>query len=115
MGLVSGLSGTLFGEEPGPHLILEWQEGTQTGALGVQNSTENLDLLGWKRSYAPFASADGTQPSQVGNQAGSPVQSLNRTPPWGYGIRGWEREYNMVAKGWQILTSLGRMLPSLAS
>ena len=36
--------------------------------LGAQNSAETPDSLGWKRSYALFVSADGTQTSQVGNQ-----------------------------------------------
>ena len=83
MGLVSGISGTLFGEEPGPPLLLQWQEGTHTGALGVQNSAENPDSLGWKRSYAPFASADGTQPSQVGNQTGPPRSESQSDPTMG--------------------------------
>ena len=115
MRLALGNPGTLFGEEPGPPLLLQGQEGTHPELLGDQNSAENPDSLGWKRSYAPFASADGTQPSQVGNQTGPPIQSLNLTPPWGHGVRGWEREYKMVAEEGPILTSFGGILPSLAS
>ena len=60
MGLVPGNSGTLLGEDPGPPLLLQWSEGTNTEPHGAQNSAENPDSLGWKRSYAPFVSADGT-------------------------------------------------------
>ena len=88
MGLTVGNSGTLFWEEPGPPLLLQWQEGIHTGPLGDQNSAENPDSLGWKRSYAPFILTDGTQPSQVGNQTRPPIQSLNQTPPgvMGFGV-----------------------------
>ena len=98
-----------------PPLILQWEGRTQTEALGVQNSAENPDSLGWKISYAPFVSADGTQSSQVGNQTRPPIQSLHLTPPWGPGVRGWEGECVMVAEEGKILTSLGRIIPSLAS
>ena len=115
MGLVSGIPSIPFGNEAGPPLQLQWSEGIQTEFLGAQNSAENPDSLGWKRSYAPFASADGTQPSQVGNQTRPPHSESQSDPPWGHGVRGWEGEYKMVAEEGQILTSLGRILPSLAS
>ena len=115
MGLALGNPGTLVGEEPGPPLLLQWQEGTHTETLGDQNSAENPDSLGWKRSYAPFVSTDGTEPSQVGNQTRPPHSEPQPDPPWGHGVRGWEGTYNMVAEVGQILTSLGRVLPSSAS
>ena len=46
MGLVPRSPGTSFGEEPGPPLLLQWQEGTHTGTLGDPNSAENPDSLG---------------------------------------------------------------------
>ena len=91
MGLTLGNSGTTFGEEPGPPLLLQWQEGTHTGPLGDQSSAENPDSLGWKRSYALFVSTDGTQPSQVGNQTRPPHSEPQPDPPlgsWGSGLGG---------------------------
>ena len=115
MGLTVGNSGTFTGEEPGPPLLLQWQEGTHMEPLGDQNSAENPDSLGWKRSYAPFVSADETLPFQVGNQTRPPHSEPQPDPPWGHGVRGWEGTYNMVAEEGQILTSLGGILPSSAS
>ena len=82
MELTVGNSGTLFGEEPGPPLLLQWPEGTHSETLGDQNSAENPGSLGWKRSYAPFVSMDGTEPSQVGNQTRPPHSELQSDPPW---------------------------------
>ena len=115
MGLGPGISDTSIGNEPGPPLQLQWSEGIQTEFLGVQNTAENPDSLGWKRSYAPFASADGTQASQVGNQTRPPHSESQSDPPWGHGVRGWEGEYKMVAEVGQILTSVGGILLSFAS
>ena len=70
-------------------LLLQWQEGTHTEPLGNQNSSENPDSLGLKRSYAPFVSADGTQPSQVGNQTRPPNSEPQPDPPpgvMGFGV-----------------------------
>ena len=81
MGLAVGNLCTFCGEEPGPPLLLQWQEGTHTGTIGDPNSAENPDSLGWKRSYAPFVSTDGTNPSQVGNQTRPPNSELQSDPP----------------------------------
>ena len=59
--------------------------------LGDQSSAENPDSLGWKRSYAPFVSTDGTDPSQVGNQTRPPHSEPQLDPPlgsWGSGLGG---------------------------
>ena len=91
IGLGSEILGIPFGNEPGLPLQLQWSEGIQTEFPGAQNSAENPDSLGWKRSYAPFVSADGTEPSQVGNQTRPPHSEPQPDPPlgsWGSGLGG---------------------------
>ena len=65
------------------HLLLHWPERIQAEVLGAQNAAETPDSLGWKRSYAPFVSADGTQTSQVGNQTSPPHSEPQPAPPLG--------------------------------
>ena len=88
-----GLRIILWGGTSTP-LLLQWPERIQTEVLGAQNSAENPESLGWKRSYAPFVSTDGTEPSQVGNQTKPPHSEPQQDPPWGHGVRGWEETYN---------------------
>ena len=111
MGLVLESSGVPFVDEPGPPYNYNGREEPKTllKTLKPQTRWDGKDPT--PRSYQLM----GRYPPRWVTKPGPPIQSLNQTPPWGHGVRGWEGSYYMVAEEGQILTSLGRILPSSAS
>ena len=118
MGLVSEGSDAHFGNEPGPPYNYNGRKRSKRILLEPKTLLKTLKTqTGWDgkdptpRSYQ----RTGRTPPRWVPKPGPPVQSLNQTPPWGHGVRGWEGEYYMVAEEGQVLTSLGGILPSSAS
>ena len=96
MGLVLGISGTPFGEEPGPPYSYNGRKGPKQNSLEPKNLLKIQTRWDGKDPTPRSYQRTGRNPPRWVTKPDPPVQSLSRTPLWGHGIRGWEGEYNTM-------------------
>ena len=115
MGLVLGNPGTPFGEDPDRPYSYNGKKGLTRSPMETKTLLKTQTRWDGKDPTPRSYQRTGRNPPRWVTKPDPPIQSLNQTPTWGHGVRGWEGTYNMKAEVGKVLTSLGGILLSSAS